>query len=71
MDELTAGLLESAEWRKATRSGDNGDCIEVAPLRDGRVGLRDSEHPELPAYVVSSSVWAAFIDGAKKGEFDF
>lgn len=71
MDELTAGLLKSAKWRKATRSGDNGDCIEVAPLSDGRVGLRDSERPELPAYVVSPSVWAAFIDGAKKGEFDF
>ncbi|MFI6816148.1 DUF397 domain-containing protein [Nonomuraea sp. NPDC050328] len=71
MDEVTAGLVKSAEWRKATRSGDNGDCIEVALLKDGRVGLRDSERPDLPPYVVSSSVWAAFIDGAKKGEFDF
>jgi hypothetical protein len=71
MDELTKKLLETAEWRKATRSGDSGDCIEVAPLRDGRVGLRDSERPDLPAYVVSPSVWAAFIDGAKQGEFDF
>ncbi|GLW10690.1 DUF397 domain-containing protein [Nonomuraea sp. NPDC003707] len=71
MDELTKELLKTAEWRKATRSGDSGDCIEVAPLGDGRVGLRDSERPDLPAYVVSSSVWGAFIDGAKKGEFDF
>ncbi|GAA3677470.1 DUF397 domain-containing protein [Nonomuraea antimicrobica] len=71
MDKLTNELLKSAEWRKATRSGDSGDCLEVAHLRDGRVGLRDSERPDLPAYVVSSSVWAAFIDGAKKGEFDF
>jgi hypothetical protein len=71
MDELTSELLKAAEWRKATRSGDSGDCIEVAPLSDGRVGLRDSEHPEQPAYVVSPSVWAAFIDGAKKAEFDF
>jgi hypothetical protein len=71
MDEVTAELLEDAAWRKATRSGEAADCIEVAPLRDGRVGLRDSEHPEQPAYVVSASVWAAFIDGAKQGEFDF
>jgi hypothetical protein len=71
VDEATAELLRTAQWRTATRSGEAGDCIEVAPLADGRVGLRDSEHPEKPAYVVSPSVWAAFIDGAKKGEFDF
>ncbi|TDC04835.1 DUF397 domain-containing protein [Nonomuraea longispora] len=71
MDEITTKLLETAEWRKATRSGDSGDCIEAAPLSDGRVGLRDSEHPEKSPYVFSPSVWEAFIDGAKKGEFDF
>ncbi|GAA4102220.1 DUF397 domain-containing protein [Nonomuraea soli] len=71
MDDATAELLRTAQWRKATRSGEAGDCIEVAPLADGRIGLRDSEHPEQPAYVVSPSVWAAFIDGAKQGEFDF
>ncbi|MFC5829514.1 DUF397 domain-containing protein [Nonomuraea insulae] len=71
MDELTAKLLETAIWRKATRSGEAGDCIEVAPLSDGRVGLRDSENPEQLPYVFSPSVWAAFVDGTKKGEFDF
>ncbi|MFI9844740.1 DUF397 domain-containing protein [Nonomuraea sp. NPDC051941] len=70
-DEL-ADELARAAWRKATKSGSNGgNCIEVAPLPGGRVGLRDTERPDLPAYVVSGSVWAAFIDGAKKGEFDF
>ncbi|MEV4018957.1 DUF397 domain-containing protein [Nonomuraea angiospora] len=71
MDDATADLLRTARWRKATRSGEAGDCIEVASLADGRVGLRDSELPEQAPYVVSPSVWAAFIDGAKKGEFDF
>ncbi|GAA3416696.1 hypothetical protein GCM10018952_45810 [Streptosporangium vulgare] len=37
----------------------------------GRVGLRDTEAPERAPFVVSASVWDAFIDGAKKGEFDF
>ncbi|GAA1771774.1 DUF397 domain-containing protein [Nonomuraea sp. NPDC003560] len=71
MDELTEELLKNAAWRKATRSGDSGDCLEVAPLPDGRVGLRDTERLDLAPYVVSPSVWAAFVDGAKKGEFDF
>ncbi|MEV6983712.1 DUF397 domain-containing protein [Sphaerisporangium sp. NPDC051017] len=64
--------LRNAAWRKATKSGPNGgDCIEVAPLSEGRVGLRDTEAPEKAPFVVSASVWDAFIDGAKKGEFDF
>ncbi|MEU8200654.1 DUF397 domain-containing protein [Streptosporangium sp. NPDC049046] len=64
--------LKIAAWRKATKSGPNGgDCLEVAPLSGGRVGLRDTEAPELAPFVVSASVWDAFIDGAKKGEFDF
>jgi hypothetical protein len=35
------------------------------------VGIRDSEAPEKPPFVVRPEVWDAFIDGAKKGEFDF
>lgn len=69
--DLTAEL-KAAVWRKATRSTGNGcDCLEVAPLSEGQVGIRDSEHPEQAPLVVRASVWAAFIDGAKKGEFDF
>lgn len=70
-DEL-AEELASAAWRKASKSGANGgDCIEVAPLSGGRVGIRDTESPDQAPFVVRGSVWAAFIDGAKKGEFDF
>ncbi|MFC4585380.1 DUF397 domain-containing protein [Sphaerisporangium corydalis] len=64
--------LKSAAWRKAAMSGSNqGNCLEVAPLSGGRVGVRDSEAPEKGPFVVSAGVWDAFIDGAKKGEFDF
>ncbi|MER5419604.1 DUF397 domain-containing protein [Streptosporangium roseum] len=64
--------LKSAAWRKATKSGsDQGNCLEVAPLPGGRVSLRDTEAPERAPFVVSAGVWDAFIDGAKKGEFDF
>lgn len=64
--------LMNAAWRKATKSGPNqGNCLEVAPLSGGRVGLRDTEAPQKAPFVVSASVWDAFIDGAKNGEFDF
>ncbi|MEV8632430.1 DUF397 domain-containing protein [Streptosporangium sp. NPDC051023] len=69
--DLTAEL-KTAVWRKAERStSDGGNCIEVAPLSQGRVGIRDTEAPDQAPYVVRGEVWAAFIDGAKKGEFDF
>ncbi|GGK66190.1 transcriptional regulator [Sphaerisporangium melleum] len=64
--------LRTAAWRKATKSASNqGNCLEVALLSGGRVGLRDTEAPEKAPFVVSASVWDAFIDGAKQGEFDF
>ncbi len=64
--------LSHADWRKAKASGaNNGNCLEVAPLSGGHVGIRDSEAPEKPPFVVRPEVWDAFIDGAKKGEFDF
>ncbi|MFC3985384.1 DUF397 domain-containing protein [Streptosporangium jomthongense] len=64
--------LKTAVWRKATKSGSNqGNCLEVAPLAGGRVGIRDTEAPDQAPFVVSPGVWDAFIDGAKKGEFDF
>jgi hypothetical protein len=69
--EVTSQDLINAEWRKAKASGGQGDCIEVAPLPGGHVGIRDTERPEIAPYVVSGSVFAAFVDGAKKGEFDF
>ncbi|MEV0621279.1 DUF397 domain-containing protein [Nonomuraea sp. NPDC050404] len=70
-DEL-ADELGRASWHKATKSGSNGgDCLEVAVLSGGRVGIRDSEEPEKAPFVVCGAVWEAFVDGVKKGEFDF
>lgn len=49
MDDHLNKELESAQWRKASASGDNGNCLEVAPLTGGRVGpapTRDRFHPE-------------------------
>ncbi|MFI9560279.1 DUF397 domain-containing protein [Nonomuraea endophytica] len=64
--------IATAVWRKAAKSGDNGgNCIEVAPLSKGRVGIRDTEAPDQAPFVVSAAVWDAFLDGAKRGEFDF
>jgi len=56
-------------WRKATKSGNNGACVEVRDRGD-RVEVRDSKNPTGPILSFTPSEWDAFLDGAKKGEFD-
>lgn len=57
-------------WIKATASGENGACVELAPAGDGWVALRDSKHPDVPPLMYTRTELAAFLDGAKAGEFD-
>lgn len=57
-------------WRKASASGNQGgNCVELAPLGDG-VALRDSKDPSGPVLHFTRAELAAFLDGAKSGEFD-
>jgi uncharacterized protein DUF397 len=56
-------------WRKARLSTGNGACVELAPV-DGMVAIRDSKDPEGPILRYTAAEWHAFLDGAKRGEFD-
>jgi hypothetical protein len=56
-------------WRKASRSLATGACVEVAPA-SGQIAVRDSKDPDGPILLYTADEWAAFLDGAKKGEFD-
>ncbi len=60
----------SAHWVKSSLSFANGDCVEVAILPGGRIGVRDSKDAEGPVLRFTSSEWTAFIDGVRNGEFD-
>ena len=59
-----------AAWRKSRFCNGASACVEVASLADGNVALRDSKEPDGPALVFTPSEWAAFIAGARDGEFD-
>jgi hypothetical protein len=57
-------------WIKSSLSFANGDCVEVASLPDGLIGVRDSKDTAGPVLRFNSSEWHAFIAGARNGEFD-
>lgn len=56
-------------WIKASRSHGNGNCLELAAI-DGGVAVRDSKDPAGPVLRFTPAELDAFLDGAKKGEFD-
>jgi hypothetical protein len=57
-------------WIKSRHSNAEGNCVEVAPLAGGGVALRNSRDPHGPALVYTHAELAAFLAGAKDGEFD-
>jgi hypothetical protein len=56
------------EFRRSTFSN-NGTCVEVADLPDGKRLVRDSKDPASPVLTFTAAEWAAFVRGIKAGEF--
>jgi Domain of unknown function (DUF397) len=68
---MPAAELSEVRWHKSRRSGpQGGNCVEVARLADGQVAVRNSRHLAGPALVFTAAEWAAFVGGARDGEFD-
>ncbi|MFD8984641.1 DUF397 domain-containing protein [Streptomyces sp. NPDC059564] len=67
---VAADSIAGARWRKASASDPFDNCVEVARLAAGEVAFRNSRFPEGPALVFTRAEVIAFLDGAKRGEFD-
>ena len=57
-------------WIKSSLSYANGNCVEVASLPGGAVGIRHSRNSAGPVLTFTSAEWHAFLGGVRNGEFD-
>jgi hypothetical protein len=57
-------------WQKSRRSNPSGNCVELGALPDGAVAVRNSRDPQGPALIYTVDEIAAFIHGARDGDFD-
>jgi hypothetical protein len=57
-----------AHWRTSTRSGAQGNCVEVAFV-DGVIAVRDSKDRGGAVLTFTPAEWDAFIGGVEDGEF--
>jgi hypothetical protein len=62
--------LSKAAWRKSSFSDAGGNCVEVAPLHDGTIAVRNSKRPEAGTVLFTPAEMDAWIKGCKAGEFD-
>ncbi|WFE23381.1 DUF397 domain-containing protein [Solwaraspora sp. WMMD937] len=59
----------STNWRKSSRSNNQGECVEVADGLGGVIGVRDSKDPAGPVLVVAPASWSSFVAAARAGTF--
>ncbi|WP_459548324.1 DUF397 domain-containing protein [Nocardia sp. X0981] len=62
--------LSGAKWFKSSHSSGQTECVEVAWLPSGRVGVRDSKDASGPALLFDSRTWDSFANGIRAGGFD-
>ena len=61
--------MSRSEWVKASMSDSHGSCVEQRRY-GGMIEVRDTKDRTGPVLRFTEAEFAAWLDGAKKGEFD-
>ncbi|KAB1947873.1 DUF397 domain-containing protein [Micromonospora sp. ALFpr18c] len=61
-------MVRDGVWRTSTRSGSEGDCVEVAGFAE-TVGVRDSKDRQGPALTFTESAWSDFVVATRARQF--
>jgi len=56
------------KWKKSTRSGEGGDCVEAR--LDGTVQVRDTKDRKGGQLGFDPADWKSFVAQVQAGEFD-
>ena len=56
--------MDRNTWRTSSRSGSNGQCVEVRD-RGAQVDVRDSKAPTAGTLGFAPAAWTAFTDNLK------
>lgn len=63
--------VSKAVWRKSSWSAFHGNCVEVAPLGDDWVGVRDAkDRGEGPVLYFENGSWRDFLNHVKRDDLD-
>ncbi|MPZ80192.1 MAG: DUF397 domain-containing protein [Actinophytocola sp.] len=63
---MSADRLENARWRKSSRSGAVGNCVELTWPGREVVAVRNSRNPGGPVLVYSRTDLVAFLGDVRK-----
>lgn len=61
--------MSCAIWRRSTRSGQNGNCVEIAQVA-GIVAVRDSKNVGTPPILLPHAGWRALLANVDAGHYD-
>ena len=62
--------MKALNFRRSTYCH-TGSCVEVAPMTDGRIAVRDSKNPAIEPMAFSRDEWIAFVRGVQDNQFNF